>query len=136
MTNKTKSLTWEQYKIEAAKFATYPKENEEQYLLHGFYAEWGEIYGAYAKFLRGDYSADVLLINLKKEVGDVYWFLAMMENTKHYELGNSFVQKIRNRLTEITEELNTTKSEILGMNIAKLTDRMNRGKIQGSGDDR
>ena len=129
-------MTWEQYKVEAAKFATYPKENEQVYLLTGYKAEVGEIYGVSAKYYRGDYDFDEYLRLLRKECGDVFWFVAMMENT-----GHDFIQweQFREMLSEVWSTIDFYEwdaEEIYSENIAKLTDRMDRGVIQGSGDER
>jgi len=85
-------------------------------LLAGLADEAGEVNGAWSKHLRGDeaYKTDEQLRDaIKKELGDVLWFVAM-----------------------IADEIGISLSDVASANIAKLKDRYERGVIKGDGDDR
>lgn len=77
--------------------------------------EAGEVQGKIKKVLR-DFNGVFNIENKMKiadECGDVLWYLAAL-----------------------SEDLGFTLEEIAKMNIKKLADRMERGVIQGSGDNR
>lgn len=84
----------------------------------GLAAESGEVLGIRQKFIR-DADKETpehflnYMANIEKELGDVMWHIAAIAD--YYEIS----------LQTVMEE-----------NIYKLTDRKNRGKIQGSGNDR
>ena len=80
------------------------------YLINGLAAEAGEVCGHYAKHLRDNVNKDDLIL---KEVGDVMWFCAAIAD--YYDVN----------LSDIAEG-----------NLSKLKSRMERGVIQGSGDER
>lgn len=91
-------------------------------LFLGLCEEAGEVAGKRKKFLRGDFtptkSKDDPLGQispykdlLKKELGDVMWYVSEICNTHGF-----------------------TIQEVIEGNIAKLTDRKERGVITGSGD--
>ena len=78
--------------------------------------EAGEVLGKLKKQIRDkgcDFKTQEFKEAMKKELGDVYWYLA---NT--------------------AEDLDLTLEEIAQANIDKLQDRQKRGKLQGSGDNR
>ena len=79
----------------------------------GICGESGEVAEVYKKYLRGDYINTVMIDKIKKELGDVLFYVA----TLAYELEIS--------LQEIAED-----------NISKLSSRKKRGVIKGSGDER
>lgn len=91
------------------------KHNELFHLLLGLVGETGEIAEKAKKIVRdkdSDFSQwDVA--DLKKELGDVLWYLAVIAD--HFDLP----------LEEVAQH-----------NIAKLADRQTRAMIGGSGDDR
>ncbi len=77
--------------------------------------EAGEVAGKYAKAVRdcnGNIDAE-RKDAIKKELGDVMWFVA-----------------------ELSTKLGLTFEEVMAANIEKLTSRKNRGVISGSGDNR
>jgi NTP pyrophosphatase (non-canonical NTP hydrolase) len=83
----------------------------ESYALLGLTAEVGEVNAYIAKGLRDQYEIDPKVI--KKELGDILWFVAA-----------------------IASDLNMSLGSIAEANIDKLQSRSARGVIQGSGDDR
>lgn len=80
------------------------------YLITGICAESGELAGHFAKSVRDHVNKDDLIL---KEVGDVLWFCAAIAD--YYDVN----------LSEIAEG-----------NLSKLKSRLERGVIQGSGDER
>ena len=122
-------MTAETFQIEAHKFADYPipliyedfQEHTVTRLLNftypalGLVEEAGEVAGKYAKAVRdcnGNIDADRREA-IKKELGDVMWFVA-----------------------ELCTQLDLTLEDVMAANIEKLTSRKNRGVIKGSGDNR
>lgn len=83
------------------------------YPLCGLAEEVGEVLGALAKMERGDYSLGEFHRRLKKELGDVAWMWA-----------------------RIIDDLGWTPSEVLQMNVDKLSSRQKNNTIKGDGDDR
>jgi NTP pyrophosphatase (non-canonical NTP hydrolase) len=77
----------------------------------GLAGEVGELLGAIAKCRRDGKTLDVL--NVKKELGDVLWFVAA-----------------------IADDFGLTLASVADGNVAKLYGRSVRGTLQGSGDDR
>lgn len=84
----------------------------ESYARYGLVGEVGEIASLYAKALRDGRKADFDQ-NMKKELGDVLWFLAA-----------------------IAADSDFTLEEVARSNINKLFDRRDRNVLQGSGDNR
>lgn len=85
---------------------------DEAYALFGMVGEVGELYGYIAKVIRDGEKADHQEY-VKKELGDILWFLAAIA----YDHGL--------RLDDIAMA-----------NIQKLKGRKERGTLQGSGDNR
>ncbi|HRA21075.1 MAG TPA: nucleoside triphosphate pyrophosphohydrolase family protein [Anaerolineae bacterium] len=81
----------------------------------GLTNEAGEVAGKVKKLFRdkGGVVPDADREALKQELGDVLWYL-----------------------TQIATELDLSLSEIAEANVAKLASRLERGAIQGDGDDR
>lgn len=100
--NQYQRLAWE-YALPSAR-TTY-------YLLPGFVAEVGELCALVAKAIRDDHDID--LEALKKELGDVLWFVAALAWYYDFDL-----------------------SDVAIANIEKLASRAERGTIGGSGDER
>lgn len=104
------------YQKSAHDFAMY---KDGLYPILGLAEEAGEAAGKVAKHLReiGRLNADApdapFAESLKNEIGDICWFVA-----------------------EICTMYGWTLSEVMEQNIAKLTDRMERGVIYGNGDNR
>ena len=93
-----------------------PENNMEIDLHHcafGLLAEAGEIAGAYQKFYRGDYDEEELLNRIGKEMGGLMYYAAMLCNIEKLSL-----------------------EEIMEDNMKILSNRKERGVIQGDGDNR
>ncbi|XVV08401.1 nucleoside triphosphate pyrophosphohydrolase family protein [Actinoplanes sp. CA-131856] len=91
------------------------KHNEVFHLLLGLVGETGEIAEKAKKVVR-DHGSDFSRWDtgdLKKELGDVLWYVAVLAD--HFDL---------------------TLGEVAEANIAKLADRSRRGVLSGSGDNR
>jgi len=109
-------LTLDQYQEQAAKYNK-PNPNEtldELRLVLGIVGEAGEIAEKYKKFLRNDNpDDDTLGREVRKEMGDVLWYLAAL-----------------------AKKMDTNLSEIAELNLDKLEKRFQENKIQGNGDNR
>tara|TARA_Y100001934_G_scaffold37091_1_gene42841 strand:+ start:713 stop:1042 length:330 start_codon:yes stop_codon:yes gene_type:complete len=109
-------MDFDNYQIEARKTAIYPnKDKNFIYPTLGLVGESGEVAEKIKKVLRDnngnfDYESKTAI---KKELGDVLWYLANLCN-----------------------ELDFTLNEVAEENLEKLNNRLFRGKISGSGDDR
>lgn len=79
----------------------------------GIAGESGELAEKVKKYLRGDFTIDVLKEHISKEAGDALWYLSEFLMTFDLKLSN-----------------------IAQQNLDKLADRRKRGTIIGSGDDR
>lgn len=101
----------DQYQAEACITAIYPKEANIIYPTLGLVGEAGEVAEKVKKWIRDDITLNKQ--ELAKEIGDVLWYVA-----------------------NLSHDLGYTLSEIANMNIAKLQDRVARGTIRGSGDNR
>jgi len=87
-----------------------PQSQNLEYLMTGLAAEAGETCGHYAKQIRDKVDKRELIL---KELGDVLYFVAAIAHMYSVDL-----------------------SEIANSNIDKLTGRIKRGTLQGSGDER
>ena len=96
-----------------------PSAQNSGYLFPGIAAEVGELCGVQAKYVRDNmtsvdmFSWEKRQEALKKELGDVLWFVAGIASNHYWKL-----------------------EDIAKMNIDKLEDRRQRNVIQGSGDNR
>lgn len=89
----------------------YPSEYKMIYPTLGLVGEAGEVAEKVKKVLRGD--RVIPREEIAKEVGDVLWYAAAL-----------------------AEDLGYTLEEIVMMNVAKLSDRKERGVVKGDGDQR
>jgi len=109
-------MNFNEYQEKSKKTAIYPNQGKNFiYPTLGLVGEAGEVAEKIKKVIRDN---DGLLTEekiqeLKKELGDVLWYIAQM-----------------------CIELNLTLDEVAEHNIEKLYSRMERGKLQGSGDER
>jgi len=109
-------MDFDNYQIEARRTAIYPnKDNNFVYPTLGLVGESGEVAEKIKKILRDkngsfDYESKLAL---KKELGDVLWYLS-----------------------NLCDELGYSLSDVAKENLKKLNLRLNSGKISGSGDDR
>ena len=85
---------------------------DEAYAIFGMIGEIGELYGYFAKAIR-DGAREDQPEYVKKELGDILWFLAAIAYDHGLQL-----------------------EDIAKANIEKLAGRAVRGTIQGSGDER
>jgi len=109
-------MDFNDYQIKSRKTANYPAIGHAViYPTLGLVNEAGEVAGKIKKVFRdkdGQISAETRDA-LKAELGDVLWYVA-----------------------QVATELDLTMDEIAESNIAKLYDRLERGKIRGDGDNR
>jgi NTP pyrophosphatase (non-canonical NTP hydrolase) len=103
-------LTFDHYQKFCRTTAVYPREQALDYLIHGLTSEAGEVAGKRKKQLRdGNVSNSQILA----EVGDVLWYVA-----------------------EICSLFDLPLSGLAAINMAKLDQRKQDGKLHGSGDNR
>jgi NTP pyrophosphatase (non-canonical NTP hydrolase) len=109
-------MDFNEYQIKSRKTAGYPVIGHPViYPVLGLVNEAGEVAGKVKKVFRdqeGQISAEATEA-LKAELGDVLWYIA-----------------------QVATELDLSLDEIAEHNIAKLYDRLERGKIRGDGDNR
>jgi NTP pyrophosphatase (non-canonical NTP hydrolase) len=108
-------MTLNEYQEEASSTAIYGSGVAVIYPALGLCGEAGEVAEKVKKVLRdkGGVFDDDTKLALKKEIGDVIWYLAA-----------------------ISRDLGFTLEEVADTNLQKLRDRKNRNVIQGSGDNR
>ena len=109
-------MDFNDYQIKSRKTASYPAIGHPViYPTLGLANEAGEVAGKIKKVFRdkeGQISEETREA-LKAELGDVLWYIA-----------------------QVATELNLSLGEIAEYNIAKLYDRLGRGKIKGDGENR
>ena len=95
--------------------AIYPPERAMDYLVAGLCSEAGEVAGKYKKIIRDkDGIIDVQdSYELVSELGDCLYYIARLADTVGWDL-----------------------SDVVDINVAKLTDRASRNCLTGSGDTR
>jgi len=111
-----KKIDFNLYQKQARKTAIYPKlGNNFVYPTLGLTSEAGEVAEKIKKVLRdkNGFIGKNTRQELKKELGDVLWYLA-----------------------NLATEINLSLEEIATANLKKLASRKKRGKIHGSGDNR
>jgi NTP pyrophosphatase (non-canonical NTP hydrolase) len=109
-------MNFNDYQTKSRKTAGYPAIGHPViYPVLGLANEAGEVAGKIKKVFRDKEGQinDETREALKAELGDVLWYLA-----------------------QVATELDLTLDEIAEYNIDKLMDRLERGKIQGDGDNR
>ena len=107
------SNTADDYQMFVETTCVYDDAAEWEYLHLGLAGELGEFLGALAKHTRDNFREPVDKELVKKELGDIQWFIAALSSYYGFSL-----------------------SSVMQGNVDKLTSRMNRGVIRGSGDDR
>jgi NTP pyrophosphatase (non-canonical NTP hydrolase) len=111
-----KYMTFEEYQKLSRKTAIYPdKDNNFIYPTLGLTGEAGEVAEKIKKVLRDNKGVidDSRKQEIKKELGDVLWYLS-----------------------QIATELHLSLSDIASSNIEKVNSRQERNKISGEGDNR
>jgi NTP pyrophosphatase (non-canonical NTP hydrolase) len=88
-----------------------PSSKNIEYLLFGLCNETGEVAGKYKKVIRGDVTIEAALPGIRKELGDVAWYLA-----------------------GACEIFGLKLSDVMQENRDKLNDRAQRGVLRGNGD--
>ena len=109
-------MDFKEYQEKSRKTALYPeKGNNFVYPTLGLSGEAGEVAEKIKKVIRdkGGVVDDETREAIKKELGDVLWYVA-----------------------QLATELGLSMDEIAEKNIEKLLSRMERGVLQGSGDNR
>lgn len=110
------SLTFNEYQAIALDFAIYPDQHSVVYPGLKLSGEAGEVSEKIGKRLRdagGDFEDVEWREAMKKELGDVLWYIAAL-----------------------ADDLGYTLEEVADTNLSKLSSRALRGVIGGSGDDR
>lgn len=95
--------------------AVYPREGglAEHYLMSAMTSELGEVAALVKRKLRDGTAQDVFVDNMKKELGDVLWYLA-----------------------RFADELGLSLGDIAQVNQDKLTKRQASNTLHGKGDER
>ena len=108
-------MDFKEYQSSARTTAIYPTKFNIIYPALGLCGEAGETAEKIKKWLRGggETLTDEQLQLIKKEIGDVLWYVA-----------------------NLSEDLGFSMDEIAKENINKLLDRKERGVLHGSGDNR
>ena len=102
-------MTFDEYQEFARLTVMYPEDVKVVYPTLGLCGEVGEVAEKIKKHMRDGRS----LVGVGLELGDVLWYISAL-----------------------ADDLGVTLEEIAQANIDKLTGRMERGKLGGSGDDR
>jgi NTP pyrophosphatase (non-canonical NTP hydrolase) len=111
-------MTFNNYQTNASRTAFYPRVFKNQGLYYtalGLVGEAGEIANKVKKIMRDNNGKleEINKADIFDELGDVLWYCA-----------------------SLADELGVNLEDVAKVNLIKLEDRMNRGKIGGSGDKR
>ena len=109
-------MNFEEYQEKSRVTAKYPDAGKNfVYPTLGLSGEAGEVAEKIKKVLRdsGGIVDDAVREDIKKELGDVFWYV-----------------------TQLAAELNISLNDVAESNIKKLYDRMERGVLGGNGDNR
>jgi len=109
-------MTFEEYQKKSRETAVYPnKDNNFVYPVLGLVGESGEVAEKIKKVFRDDGGiiTEQKKEDIKKELGDVLWYIA-----------------------QVATELHLSLEDIASNNIEKLFSRKERGQLHGSGDNR
>jgi len=115
-TGQLEELTFAEYQDIALDFAIYSEQNAVIYPALKLSGEAGEVSEKVGKRLRdagGDFEDLEWRESMKKELGDVLWYISAL-----------------------ADDLGYTLEEVADTNLSKLSSRVARGVLQGSGDDR
>jgi len=110
------AMTFDEYQDLSLEFAMYDEEYSVLYPVLGLVGEAGEVAEKLKKRLRdfgGDIEDPVWKEEVKKELGDILWYLSA-----------------------VSDDLGFSLAEVADSNITKLTSRALRGTLHGSGDNR
>lgn len=108
-------MTFEEYQKLSRKTAVYPNKYNIVYPTLGLVGEAGEVAEKIKKILRDKDGLidEITKEELKKELGDVLWYIA-----------------------QLSTETGLSLEEVAALNITKLSSRQVRGKLHGNGDNR
>jgi NTP pyrophosphatase (non-canonical NTP hydrolase) len=110
-------MNFNDYQKQAETTALFPEKYKVIYAAMGLGNESGEVLGKIKKWLRGDDGGGEMSVerrkDLKGELGDVLWYLAIL-----------------------ARDLDLSLEEIAEYNLAKLQSRQERGVLTGDGDTR
>jgi NTP pyrophosphatase (non-canonical NTP hydrolase) len=111
-------MTFNNFQTNASRTAFYPRVFKNQGLYYtalGLVGEAGEIANKVKKIMRDNNGnlEELAKADIFDELGDVLWYCA-----------------------SLADELGVNLEDVAKLNLIKLENRMNRGKIQGSGDKR
>lgn len=98
------------------------KINNLDYLKLGIFEELGEISGKIKKYRRGDYKKEEFKNNVKKEIGDLLWYLVLYSHVNKTPLKN-FNKPRNKRVMESVDKLYALA------NFLKLKNNNIRGKV-------
>ena len=105
-------MNMNEYQQKALTTVMSPEEHKVTYPVLGLLGEAGEIANKWKKHLRGDVKV-ASNEDLAKELGDVLWYVAVL-----------------------ADQLGMKLDDVAQKNVDKLSSRMQRGEIKGSGDNR
>ncbi len=71
-------MLYEEYKQKAKETAIFDPKVANEYLSLGLDSEIGEVCGVIKKYIRDGFSEELLKEKLEKEIGDCFWYLAMI----------------------------------------------------------
>lgn len=109
-------MTFSEYQLESRKTAVYPGSGKNFiYPTLGLCGEAGEVAEKIKKVIRdsGGYISNEKKLEIKKELGDVLWYLS-----------------------QLATELDLELEEVAWNNLEKLFSRLERNKLAGDGDNR
>ena len=102
-----------EYQTQAKNTAIYPKDKAMVYPALGLAGEAGEVANKVKKVLRDGTKIKDVSKDIASEIGDCLWYISLLADDIGWDL-----------------------ESIAKLNIDKLQDRVNRGKLSGSGDNR
>lgn len=147
---KNKKITIKNYQKHAMRTCL-PSAFNKRYAYYGFLSEMHELcakkYGLKAKEIRGDSEEKLAEIKeqIKDEIGDCFWFIALACELFEHKLVEFFDNKIQasnewtngfDEIIRICKDLKITPLECMQRNIDKLASRQQRGVLKGNGDSR
>ena len=114
----TLTTTFDSYQLATGLTAVYPRDTEIQalsYVTLGLTGEAGEVANKVKKIIRDcdGITTTTHRVSLAAELGDILWYL-----------------------TRLADEIGYSLEEIAAANLEKLSNRKERGVLQGSGDNR
>ena len=106
-------MEFNDYQNQAKNTAIYPKDKAVVYPALGLAGEAGEVANKVKKVLRDGTEIKDVSKDIASEIGDYLWYISVLASDIGWDL-----------------------ESIAKLNIEKLIDRANRGKLSGSGDNR